>query len=70
MFTGEICNMCTLKSTSLWIYTKAIYTTQRLPKTVTCNSLTNVGVLCKSSTQLAYVVVGELCLIYTVQLKL
>jgi hypothetical protein len=40
-------------------------------KTVTCNLLTTWVVLCKSSTQLTYVVVGEFCmrLIYTVQLK-
>jgi hypothetical protein len=31
-----------------------------LPKTVACNLLTTWVVLCKSSTQLAYIVVGEL----------
>jgi hypothetical protein len=41
---------------------RRIYTTQLLPKTVACNLLTTWVVLCKSSTQLAYVVVDELCL--------
>ena len=44
----------------------SIYTTQILPKTVACNLLTTRVELCKSSTQLAYVVL----LIYTVQPKL
>jgi hypothetical protein len=44
---------------------RPIYTTQRLPKTVACNLLTTWFVLCKSNTQLAYVVVGELCARWT-----
>ena len=37
----------------------------KLLKTVACNLLTTWVVLCKSNTQLAYVVVGELCAWFT-----
>jgi hypothetical protein len=36
-----------------------------LPKSVACNVLTTWVVLCKSSTRLAYVVVGKLCAWFT-----
>jgi hypothetical protein len=38
-----------------------IYITQHLPIIVACNQFTTYVILCKSSTQLAHVAVGELC---------
>jgi hypothetical protein len=44
---------------------RSIYTPQLFPKTVACKLLTTWIVLCESNTQLAYVVVSELCAWFT-----